>query len=148
MKTTFFIALGVIAILLMSLQFKESNTNRGEENKGIVFHQGTWKEIFQIAKKENKIIFLDVYASWCGPCKMLKRNTFSNEEVGTFYNEKFINYAIDGELGEGPELAKKYKVSGYPTLLFIRPDGSVLTSTAGYHNVEQFLELGNSVSSK
>lgn len=148
MKTSILISIGIIAILLMSMQFKTNNNVKNEESKGIVFQQNSWNEVLQLAKKENKIIFLDIYASWCGPCKMLKKNTFSNEEVGTFYNEKFINYAIDGELGEGPELSNKYKVSSYPTLLFIRPDGSVHTSTGGYHNVNQFLKLGNSIVSK
>jgi len=95
-----------------------------------------------LAKKENKLIFLDVYATWCGPCKKLKSKTFSDKEVGDFYNQTFINVALDGEKGEGLELARKYGVRGYPTLLFIDANGKVVSGTSGYHNPSEFIALG------
>ena len=48
------------------------------------------------------MIFLDAYASWCGPCKMLQKNVFTKKAVGDFYNSKFINVKMDMEKGEGP----------------------------------------------
>ena len=139
-------ALGLATLGLMSL--KNSKTKANEGNEGIKFEQSNWTEVLKKAKKENKIVFLDIYASWCGPCKMLKKTTFSNDNVGDFYNQKFINVAVDAEIGEGATLAQKYNVSGFPTLLFIKPDGSIHTKTMGYHTPNQFLELGNSVLSK
>lgn len=73
---------------------------------------------------------------------MLKRTTFSDKVVGSFYNENFINVAFDAEKGEGINIAQQYRVSGYPTLMFISPEGKVVRSVMGYHNSEQLLKLG------
>lgn len=112
---------------------------------GIHFHKGNWNEALQIAKKENKLIFLDIYATWCGPCKLLKKHTFSNTEVGKFYNQNFVNVSLDGEDGEGTTLAQKYGISGYPTLLFIDGNGNVVAQTVGYHTPKELVKLGNKI---
>jgi thioredoxin 1 len=145
-KYIFSLLIGLTVFGLLSLKF--NNTKFEEHSNGIIFEKTSWSEVLNKAKKDNKIIFLDVYASWCGPCKMLKKTTFSNEKVGAFYNEKFINIAVDAEVGEGIALAEKYHVTGFPTLLFIKPDGSVLTKSMGYHSPSDFLELGNLVLKK
>lgn len=145
MKTYIFI-LVVISVALMSMQSLRNFPK--SESSGITFQQGTFNDVLSLAKKENKIVFLDIYATWCGPCKMLKKNTFSDSEVGELFNTNFISYAIDAEKGEGEEIAQKYHVSGFPTLLFVNSDGSVVKSTMGYHNPKQFIELGKSVLNK
>lgn len=122
--------------------------NPDSESKGIQFFEGTWDEALALAKQENKLIFLDVYATWCGPCKRLKANTFPDPEVGRLYNGNFINVMIDGEKGEGPELRRKYGVRGYPTLMFIDHEGNVVERTSGYRNPDQFLKLGQQVVSR
>ncbi len=119
-----------------------------EKAAGIMFHEGTWAEALELSKSENKPIFLDVYATWCGPCKRLKKNTFSDREVGEFFNAAFINVAVDGEKGEGLELARKYGVNAYPSLIFINQNGEVISYTKGYHNAKQFLGLGQEVLKK
>ena len=69
--------------------YNNPTVNFKEDTKeGIQFHKGTWAEALALAKKDNKFIFLDVYASWCGPCKQLKKRTFSNDKVGTYFNER------------------------------------------------------------
>jgi thioredoxin 1 len=114
-------------------------------NEGITFYEGSWQEALATAKAENKLIFLDAYASWCGPCKMLKRNVFTNPDVAAFYNENFVNVAIDMEKGVGPKLAQQYRVTAYPTLFFIDGDGNVVRKAVGYHNPNQLLALGQSM---
>lgn len=112
---------------------------------GMTFFEGTWDEALEMAKQENKLIFLDAYASWCGPCKLLKKNVFPLEEVGGLYNEHFINIAIDMEKGFGPQLARNYQVTAYPTLLFIDGDGKLVKKAIGYHPKDQFIALGKEV---
>jgi thioredoxin-related protein len=119
-----------------------------EADQGINFYEGSWVEALKLAKDQNKLVFLDIYATWCGPCKKLKANTFPDEAVGNFYNTHFINLALDGEKGEGRELARKYAIKGYPTLLFVDHTGTVVVKTAGYRNPEKFLELGRSVTDR
>lgn len=109
---------------------------------GIKFFKGTWKEVLEKASKENKPIFLDIYATWCGPCKMLKRQTFPDKKVGQFYNEQFINVTLDGEKGDGEKLAMKYNIPGYPTLIIFDKQGTPVHSTAGFLPAAEFLQFG------
>jgi len=147
MKNSFVIFTGFALFILIVLNsFSEGS---GIENeKGIVFHQGNWNEALTLAKEENKLIFLDISASWCGPCRKLKSRTFTNSEVGTFYNANFINVEVDGEEGEGIDLARKYKIRGYPSLIFVNGHGDIVAKTAGYHNPKEFIELGKQVIKK
>ena len=119
----------LLTLVIISSSFTPEN---GQKYKGIAFFKGTWKEALILAKKENKPIFLDVYAKWCGPCKKLKKTTFKNSEVGTYFNANFINVTIDGETDEGRALAKKYQVTAYPTLLIIDSRGNQLTKSVGF----------------
>ena len=106
------------------------------------FDNDTWSDILKKATKEEKIIFLDAYTTWCGPCRIMKQEVFPDEEVGQFYNENFINVQMDMESGEGLILGKKYDVSAYPTLLFISPEGKLLHKSVGFMPAEALLDLG------
>jgi len=110
--------------------------------QGIQFMQGSWKEILAEAGRQNKIVFVDAYTTWCGPCKMMDRNTFPNKEVGDFFNANFINAKIDMEKGEGPTLAKEYSVRAYPSFLFVDSDGTLVHRSLGYQESSMFLSTG------
>ena len=58
---------------------------------GIKFEQGNWANTLAKAKAENKIVFVDAYTTWCGPCKKMDAETFPDKMVGDFYNKNFIN---------------------------------------------------------
>ncbi|MCG8583033.1 MAG: thioredoxin domain-containing protein [Bacteroidales bacterium] len=92
--------------------------------QGIEFEHGTFAKALAKAKAEDKLLFVDFYTTWCGPCKKMSKDIFPREEIGTFFNKHFISLKIDAEKGEGPELAKKYEVKGFPTMIFFNPDGS------------------------
>lgn len=102
----------------------------------------TWNEILAQAKREKKLIFLDAYATWCGPCKYLQKNVFTDDEVGTYYNSTFINVKMDMEKGEGIELAERYEVTSYPTLFFINGDGQLVHKSIGALETNEFITLG------
>lgn len=145
MKIFSTIVMGIIMMLPVTAQ--NLGTKQNIEKEKIQFTTASWNDVIATAKKENKPIFLDISASWCGHCKRMKANVFTNPEVAKLYNEKFINVSVDGEKGEGIQLAKIYGVKGYPTFVFLNPDGSLAKQTSGYHNPEKFLELGkNSIS--
>lgn len=116
------------------------------EQSGIQFFQGTWQEALTLSKSENKLIFLDAYASWCGPCKIMARTTFMDEDVAAFFNENFVNVKMDMEKDlEGPRLSGKYKLVAYPTLYFIDSTENVVQSTMGYYKPKPFLKYGQMV---
>ncbi|AFC25057.1 putative disulfide-isomerase [Saprospira grandis str. Lewin] len=110
--------------------------------QGIKFSEGQWADILAKAKKEKKMIFVDAYAVWCGPCKWMAKNSFPDEAVGELFNAKFINYKFDMEKGEGPEFAKTHKVRAYPTLLFFSAEGELVHKVMGAKDAEALLEDG------
>jgi thioredoxin 1 len=147
MRNLLIITAGITLMILIASGIAKAG-NRTETDKGIQFYKGTWNEALAIARKENKIIFLDLSATWCGPCKFLKANTFTNNEVAEYYNANFINVELDGEKGDGAALVRKYEVKGYPALFFISPNGKVVKGTLGFQDVKEFLELGHSLTKK
>lgn len=114
----------------------------------IDFFHGTWEEALAKAKAEEKIIFVDAYAEWCGPCKRMAKNVFTQERVGEFHNEKFINMKIDMEKGMGLTFRRKYPVSAFPTLFYIDATGAVVHKVKGAQQVDGLLKLGNFVLGK
>jgi thioredoxin-related protein len=100
--------------------------------EGIKFETSDFKTILAKAKKENKLIFLDAYTTWCGPCKLMAKNIFTLKSVGDHYNANFVNAKIDMEKGEGIDIAKKYDVKVFPTYLFIDGNGELVHRTVGY----------------
>ena len=113
------------------------------QQEGIQFRSNApWAEVLAQAKAENKLIFLDAYAVWCGPCKMMDRDVFAQAEVGAFFNERFVNAKMDMEKGEGVNLATQYGVQAYPTFLFLDGNGKVMHRVVGYYQPEAFLEIG------
>lgn len=108
----------------------------------INFTTGAWKTIKEKAKKENKIIFFDAYATWCGPCKYMERNVYTNDSVAAIYNANYINVKMDMEEGEGLELANEFEITAYPTLLFFSPDGKLLHKNVGAMDATAFALLG------
>lgn len=118
------------------------------QNKSIEFEHGTFTELLAKAKKENKMIYIDCYTVWCGPCKWMAKNVFTNDTVADFYNKNFINAKIDMEKGEGIDLAKKYDIRAYPTMLFVNADGEQLHRTCGSSLSADFIKTGkNALSS-
>jgi thiol-disulfide isomerase/thioredoxin len=102
----------------------------------------TLAQLLQKAGSENKLIFMDCYATWCGPCKYLSKNIFPQKEVADFYNTHFICAKFDMEQGEGIEIAKKYKVKAYPTLLFLDAKGNIVHIKVGAGDANDIINLG------
>lgn len=121
----------LLALLIIASFPAISMAQHNEAQKGIQFQHVTWAEALAKAKQENKLIFMDAFTTWCGPCKYLAKNTFTNDTVGEFFNKNFICIKMDMEKGEGIGLAKTYGVQAYPTLLYIDGNGEVIHRTCG-----------------
>ena len=108
--------------------------------QGVKFETGTWSEMLAKAKAADKVVFVDVYTSWCGPCKKVAKEVFPQKEVGDTYNTNFINYQIDAESEEGKKFVERYPITGVPTFFFINAEGKVMHKFVGYKDVEGFVE--------
>lgn len=116
--------------------------------QGIEFYHGTWEEALMKAKAEDKIIFVDAFTTWCGPCKAMAAKTFPDPEVGKFFNEHFISMKIDMEKPMGLEFRKKFPVSAYPTLFFIDYDQEIVLKVVGAKRPADLITTGQSVTAK
>lgn len=110
--------------------------------EGIRFFEGSWEETLKEAKRLDRIIFVDAYAVWCGPCKKMAAEVFTDGKVGEFYNKNFVNLKLDAEKGDGLKFQEKYPISAFPTLFFIDHNGEVVQQVRGAQSIEGFLELG------
>ena len=132
----------------LSLSAQGTLSDPHNSENGIRFSQGGWKAILAKAKQEKKLVFVDAYAVWCGPCRMMANNTFTQKEVGDYFNSNFVNYKFDMEQGEGPSFASTYGVRAYPSLFFIDGEGKVVHQDLGYKTPEQLITTGKAAQSK
>lgn len=100
----------------------------------------TWNEALELAKKANKPIFLDAYTDWCGWCKVMDKETFSDEKVAAFMNANFVNVKMEMETGEGIDVAMKYRISAFPTFKVFAVDGSPTYTVMGYQEPKEWLK--------
>ncbi len=129
--------------LLIGLSIISCSTKQKDEsNAGIIFQEDIeFSNALEQSKKEGKLLFIDCYTVWCGPCKMLTAEIFPNKELGNLYNDKFICLKYDLEKPEGVKLKDKYNIQGYPTLLFLDSAGDVIQKRVGGGEVKDFIDL-------
>jgi thioredoxin-related protein len=127
--------------------------------KGIKWADGlSWEQVKQKAKEEGKYIFVEAYATWCGPCKLMDKNVYPDEKVGACINQKFISIKLqidtsnhDDEnakwmYADASELRRKYDITAFPTLLFFSSEGQLLHRALGYRNASEFITLASAAS--
>jgi thiol-disulfide isomerase/thioredoxin len=111
-------------------------------NTGVRFEQLSWSQVKAKAARENKMIFFDAYTTWCGPCKFLDENVYTDAGVAAYFNENYINVKFDMESGEGIDLAEEFEVSSNPTLLFFNSNGELVHKYIGAMKAPEFIQLG------
>lgn len=111
----------------------------------------SWEQVMAKAKAENKYIFVDCFTTWCGPCKYMTENVFPKEEMGKFFNEKFISVKVQMDKTAGDnehikswyesadKIAKDYSINAYPTFLYFSPDGKVVHRVVGGGEAPEFI---------
>lgn len=124
---------------------------------GILFkHHASWPKVIAQAKKENKMIFVDAFTTWCGPCKYMSANIFTNEAVGQFFNKNFISVKVQMDTtskdltevkrwySTAHDMGIKYKIIAYPTFLFFDPGGKIVHRIVGSMEAEEFIDKSKS----
>ena len=140
-KAIGFLFVTVVAVILMSSSFEKRK--RGD---GIQFTQITLEKAKKQAAKSGKLIFIDAYTDWCGPCKKMAATSFKDEEVGKVFNDNFINLKIEMEKNpDGQQVARRYNVRAYPTLLIIDANGNLVKQAIGFQTKDRLIALAESV---
>ena len=110
--------------------------------QGMVFEpQGTlFQDAVKKARQTGKMIFVDCYTSWCGPCKMMARDVFPTDSAGQFMNPRFVNLQIDMEKGEGSQLKETWQVGAFPTFIIFDANGVEMNRFLGSSTTTEFLK--------
>ncbi|MFT4534820.1 MAG: thioredoxin 1 [Saprospiraceae bacterium] len=106
------------------------------------------QKVLDLAAAENKLIFLDVYTTWCLPCQMMEKDVFTDETTAAIINKDFISYKVDAEKSNGLNVAFQYDVSEYPTILFLDAQGNVLERGVGAHYHTKLVNMARSALAK
>ena len=140
MKRGFAFLIGLMAIVTLAF------TPADDTDKEIKFEHLGFEEALKLAKEKKKLIFIDCYTVWCGPCKHMAATAFKDDEVADVYNDQFINLKIEMQKdADGPELSRRYAVQGYPTLLIVDHNGKVVERRLGMQSSNALLDLARSV---
>lgn len=144
------IVLGVVALGLMAFTLSNEKVNGNYKSNDVPtdirFKSITFEAAKELAKEEDKLIFIDCHTSWCGPCKKMAATSFKDDEVSQVFNERFISLKVDIEKdADGPELARLYKIKAYPTCLILNPNGKLLKERVGFMTSDQLIAFANSV---
>ncbi|MDZ4839100.1 MAG: thioredoxin domain-containing protein [Bacteroidota bacterium] len=110
--------------------------------QGIKFEEGSFADIKKLSRTSNKYIFIDCYTKWCGPCKVMARDVFTQDTIAQFYNKNFVCYKSDMEEGEGREIARTYSIAFYPTMMILDSTGKMVHKIVGGKNTMELLAEG------
>jgi thiol:disulfide interchange protein len=135
----FFLVLLVGAGVVASCQNSKPSTQVKDEEKGpgVYFEYTSVKEALEA--KKGKPLFIDCYASWCGPCKQLEHNVFPKEKVGKLINENFTPVKLDADSPEGQQFTRSLQINGLPTMLVYNESGEI-HRIVGYRNSTQIID--------
>ena len=103
--------------------------------------QSNLEQILEKATAEKKLVFVDAYATWCGPCKLMDQNVFTHSPTAQFFNENFISYKANIEKDNGPTLKLLYEVNALPGLLFLGAKGNLLVKEENSVTISQLKSL-------
>ena len=99
--------------------------------QGVDFRKSSFSQILSEAKEQGKMIFVDCYTSWCGPCKFMADSIFTQKPVGEYFEKHFISVKYDMEKEEADEFRNLYLVKSFPTFWIFSSNGEVLYRMSG-----------------
>ena len=150
MKKLIGISVVALVALLIAYPSLSSSVSQVAVDNGINFIEQDFDKALAKAKAEDKIIFVDTYASWCGPCKMMDKKVFRDKKVADYFNANFVNLKMMVETStevtpEGNKFVQRYDFDAYPTMFFLDKEGKVVHKIVGYHAADSLLLVGQSL---
>jgi thiol:disulfide interchange protein len=107
---------------------------------GMAFSKGDFDAFVKQAQKAQKPYWVYFYADWCAPCKQLSATTFVDERVASMSNERFMVFKVDVEQFVGMDIAERYTVKEYPTILVFNAEGKLVNTLQGYYTPDLFMQ--------
>lgn len=101
------------------------------------FSDLTFDAALQKAAQTHKIVLVDFYTTWCGPCKLLDKNTWTDADVIKLLQQQTVPLRLDAE--KETNLASRFQIEAYPTVLLVKPDGTELDRLVGYREPKTFM---------
>jgi len=146
MKISIHIITGLCIMALLLSGCKSTSKSADIEtpisNSGLNFVKSDrLSKVLEQASRTDQIVFMDIYTTWCAPCKLMDEYVFTDPDTRKFMNENFINYKVDAEKGNGQTVATMYGASTFPTLVFIDKDGKVLARRQGATSITDLRNL-------
>lgn len=132
-----------IAITLVACGSKKGTATVQKKGVKFIENPSSMSSVMEKANRDNKAVFIDVYADWCVPCKIMDEEIFALKPTADYMNKNFINVKVDAEKGNGPNIAALYGVYVYPTLLFVDSKGRVLERMDGSLSNSELLAMGD-----
>lgn len=106
----------------------------------VKFETKSTDAVREMAVKTGKLVFIDLYADWCPPCRMMERQVFSRKDVGEFMDERFVAAKYDTDKTTGRELMKKYGQGAIPLYLVFNTQGDLLGRIQGAADADTFMD--------
>ena len=100
--------------------------------------------VLEQAQREKKVVFVELYASWCAPCKVMEEDVFTQTDTYRYLNKSFLNFRTDFDSPAGNTIAAIYEVKTLPTVLFLDPQGVILERHTGITNPSLLRSMGDS----
>lgn len=134
--------LGLMLIICSSITANDATEIQFIE----VENSDQWQAVFEKAKAENKLVFVDAYTDWCSYCHKLDKEVYTEQSVVDYYTENFINVKFDAESDFGYPKAQELNITGYPTLLFMTGSNQVFKVIDSFVPAEELLAYGKDIS--
>ena len=134
----------IVTSLFLFLLFSQKTFSQG-----IKFEKVNWGKIVKKAQRQHKFIFLQLQSEQCLECNEVAEKAFTNENLGNYFNQRFISVRLDGTKGEGSELSKKFSVNVFPVSLFLNDKEQLLYRYNGStNNIQFYINYANTAISR
>lgn len=123
-----------LALLILFFTFNsiESDAQQASSNNTTNFYSGSYDDFLREARKQGKVAILDFWAAWCAPCKKMDKETFTNAELAKHLNENFLIYKVNVDTFDGMEIANRFGVESFPTIITLNSRGRFMNELKGF----------------
>ncbi len=145
-KRILILALSSLAVIVFAFTTLTSGIEGNGKKSEIAWQ--TFDKGVELAKKEKKMMVLDIYTNWCHWCKVMDKDTYGNPEVVKYAQENLVMAKLNAETDEkfkfkegnysGRQLSMMFGVEGFPSTIFLNSEGELITSVSGFIPADRF----------